>query len=90
MLVLQLVENSIKFGVYNTKKAGKVVLSIYEEEGNLHVKVVNTGRLEQNKESKLAHKKLKQRLRLLFGDIATYSISEEEGNTKILVKIPIQ
>lgn len=90
MLVLQLIENSIKFGVYNTKKAGKVVLSIYDKEGILHIKVVNTGRLEQNTESKLAHKKLKQRLRLLFGDIATYSISEEEGNTKILVKIPIQ
>lgn len=89
MLVLQLVENSIKYGVFNAKKGGKVVLAIYKKEANLYIKVTNNGKLVKNKESQLTINKIKQRLRLLFGENATYTVILEDDKTTTLVNIPL-
>jgi LytS/YehU family sensor histidine kinase len=90
MIVQLLVENAVKHGISNLKSGGEVHLSTSMEASLLCIKVVNTGKLQITPNStQLGLKNIQQRLRLLYGDRASFSIAEEGNKVVALIKIPM-
>ena len=51
MLLQPLVENSVKHGISNLMKGGKISISIFKEEGKLKFEIADTGKGVEDKES---------------------------------------
>lgn len=90
MLIQLLVENAVKHGISNLKKGGEIHLSIIIQEENLHINVVNSGRIKQNQVNlQLGIENIKKRLNLLYGKQAFFNLQEEKNKVIATVKIPI-
>lgn len=90
MIIQMLVENAIKHGISNLKKGGTVSLLTEIKEGQLLIEVANTGILRNSEDStQLGLKNIKQRLELLYGEEATFSLKEKENQVVAFIKIPI-
>lgn len=90
MTIQLLVENAVKHGISNLKAGGIIKLNISAKESMLLIEVVNTGNLLINNGStQIGLKNIKQRLHLLYGIKATFSLKEEEGEVIAIVKIPL-
>lgn len=90
MIIQLLVENAAKHGISNLKSGGSIKLLTSMEEGNLMIKVANTGTLQIAKGStQLGLQNIKQRIRLLYGDQANFSIEEIQGEVVATIKIPL-
>jgi hypothetical protein len=90
MTIQLLVENAVKHGISNLKSGGEVHLTTAVKDSLLCIHVMNTGKLQISPNStQLGLKNIQQRLRLLYGDRASFSI-KEEGNTVVAhIKIPL-
>lgn len=85
-LMLQtLVENSIKHGVSNLIDGGQVKVEAIVKDKKLHVWIRNSGQyingVKRKKGSGLGIVNTKERLKLLYGERATFRISNEDGET---------
>lgn len=91
LMIQTLVENGIKHGISKLKKGGIVSIETKVIDTKLFIKIRNNGQL--------VHKKLngakgfgientKQRLKLLYGNKATFSIMNEDDNT-VLTEISL-
>jgi len=90
MIIQLLVENAAKHGIANLKEGGTISLVIKKEGQDLIITVANTGKLRIAQDStQLGLKNIKQRLRLLHGQKASFSLEEVEGEVVANIKIPL-
>ncbi len=90
MIIQLLVENGVKHGIANLKEGGKITLDIENIENELSIRVRNTGKLRIAQEStQLGLKNIRQRLGLLYGKKATFSLKEESNEVLADIKIPL-
>ncbi len=90
MIVQLLVENAAKHGISNLKKGGTIAVNTEVQKDQLTIRVSNTGSLRMDKNStQLGLKNIRQRLRLLYGDKATFGLKEENGEVVATIKIPM-
>ena len=90
MIIQLLVENAAKHGISNLKQGGEISLNIHKNQSNLDIEVKNTGQLKIDKNStQLGIKNIKQRLKLLYGDKGSFSLSEVENEVVATIKIPL-
>lgn len=89
-MVLQLlVENAIKHGIASLPKGGCVTLNIQNKEDSLEILVSNDGYFNnQNSESGLGLKNIKDRLAILYGGEASFDIGNEDGKVVARLIIP--
>ncbi|WP_350291000.1 histidine kinase [uncultured Croceitalea sp.] len=89
MIIQLLVENAAKHGISKLKHGGKIKLKVSIENNGLQIKVINSGKLEISKGStQLGLKNIKQRLKLLYGEKATFALNEKEGEVIAEINIP--
>ncbi len=90
MILQLLVENATKHGISNLKEGGTVALSSKLNGEALYLQVRNTGRLSiTNGSTQLGLKNIRQRLKLLYGDTASFHLKEENNEVVAALKIPI-
>ena len=90
MIIQMLVENAIKHGISQIKKGGILLLKIKEENTDLHIQVNNTGQLSHQKgTTQLGLKNIQRRLHLIYGETATFSLSEVENEVIAKIVLPI-
>ena len=91
MILQLLVENAAKHGISNLKDGGTILLSSRLNGEALYLQVRNTGRLRIAKDStELGLKNVRQRLKLLYGDKASFQLKERDNEVVADIKIPIQ
>ena len=91
MIVQLLVENAVKHGIANSKEGGNVLVLCRLDDPFLVIEVRNTGTLRLSPGStQLGLKNIRQRLRLLFGDRASFSLKQEGEEVLAQIKIPTQ
>lgn len=89
MIIQLLVENAAKHGISNLKGGGTIALTTKEVDDKLNIIVKNTGRLRiDNKSTQLGLKNIKERLHLLYGSEATFTLEEIEEEVVATIKIP--
>ncbi|MBU2997120.1 histidine kinase [Cellulophaga baltica] len=90
MIIQLLVENAAKHGISNLKNGGTIVLETLFNNNELQVIVTNTGKLSISKNStKLGLKNIRQRLRLVYGPKASFSLEEINEEVVATIKIPM-
>jgi LytS/YehU family sensor histidine kinase len=90
MIIQMLIENAVKHGISQLKEGGVVLLKIKMENADLHIEVNNTGQLSQEKSTtQMGLKNIQGRLRLLYGEIATFELNEIENQVIAKIVIPI-
>ncbi len=91
MMIQMLIENAIKHGISNLKEGGKIVLSTIIKDGELTIKVLNSGTIKQTKNTtQLGIENIKKRLLLLYGEQATFTLNEMHDEVLATIKIPIK
>ncbi|CAM4094287.1 sensor histidine kinase [Zobellia nedashkovskayae] len=91
MIIQLLIENATKHGIANLKEGGTIALKVAKDNENLFINVANTGKLKIAKDStQLGLKNIRQRLRLLYGQKASFSLQEIEGKVVASIKIPLE
>ena len=89
-MIQLLVENATKHGISNLKTGGRIILTIHREGENLLIEVRNTGKLKIAKDStQLGLKNIKQRLKLLYADSASFHLEEISGEVVANITIPM-
>lgn len=90
MVVQLLIENATKHGISNLKQGGRIVLSIKQDGELLVIQVRNTGKLQIGKNTtQLGLKNIRQRLKLLYADKASFSLKEVSSEVVAHIKIPL-
>lgn len=90
MIIQLLVENAAKHGISNMKDGGKIALTTRKNGEHLLIDVKNSGKLKITKNStQLGLKNIQQRLRLLYGEKASFSLQEKDNEVVANVKIPL-
>ncbi len=90
MLIQMLVENAIKHGISNLPNGGKVLLTISKNKNNLIIEVKNSGKLIIHKTStKVGLENIKKRLSLMYGEKASFSLTEKAENVIARIRIPL-
>ncbi|NDV43724.1 sensor histidine kinase [Flagellimonas sediminis] len=88
MVIQLLIENAAKHGIANLKNGGRIVLTIQRMDDGLLIEVRNTGKLNISKDStQLGLQNIKQRLKLLYADKASFTL--EEISDEVMAKIII-
>jgi len=92
MLVQMLVENAIKHGISELPAGGVVRIdTAVAPDGRLNLLVANTGRLGSPAEAGgLGLENVKGRLRLIYGDAASFSLSERDGMVEARLVLPME
>ncbi len=90
MIVQMLVENAAKHGIAKLKEGGEINLSAQIEGNNLVIKVANSGQLNiEEGSTRLGLENIKKRLWLIFGDSATFSLTENGNFVEAKICIPL-
>jgi len=90
MIIQMLVENALKHGIANLKDGGTVGLTTSKIENELQIEVVNSGSIQQQKEStQIGVQNIKKRLELLYGNKATFNLTEKDNQVFATIKIPL-
>ena len=91
MMIQTLVENGIKHGISKITSGGEINISSKVENSLLYIEIRNNGHIEDDalKNSKgFGISNTKHRLNLLFGEAASFSLTNENGE-KVLAKLKI-
>ena len=89
MIVQLLIENAIKHGISKLKEGGFVRLEVFNENEMFIVKVTNSGNLTFDENStKLGLENIRKRLQLLYGDKASFSLSENNNEVTAIIAMP--
>ncbi len=90
MMLQMLVENGIKHGISNLKEGGTIHLEGTIEGDFLELKVINNGSLRSESDStEVGLKNIRQRLQLLYGKRASFSLTESNNLVYAILKIPL-
>lgn len=86
-----LVENAVKHGVALAKQGGKIDVIVQEQDGFVSIRVLNPGKLEQDKKvAGIGIQNLKERLDLSYQRCASFSLYEIDKKVCAEIKIPIR
>lgn len=90
MMLQTLIENSIKHGLEPKTEGGRIDVSAEVARGKLRVRVVDTGAgCAADARDGVGLSNIRERLRLLYGDSATLTLSANEtGGTIAVIEIP--
>jgi hypothetical protein len=89
-LLQTLVENAVKFGVRPRDEGGDIGIEAFVREATLHFRVTNPGRLAAATQSTgVGLKNSRDRLRHLFGDAATLTLTQATGDC-VVAEVTIQ
>ena len=89
MIIQLLVENAIKHGIAPLKEGGTVHLEVGKTATYFFIKVSNTGKLRiTSNTTKLGLENIKKRLKLLYDEQATFSLTENENQVIAEIKMP--
>lgn len=91
MAIQLLVENAIKHGLSISKKGGSIHIDSSISQDYLLIKVTNTGQLgDQKKREGIGLKNLVERLKILFGPFAEFTLENSSAETVTAsLKIPV-
>jgi sensor histidine kinase YesM len=92
MMVQTLCENAVKHGIAKLTKGGSLLLETMEESGIITIRIVNDGTLladSTDTGERLGIKNTRHRLKLIYGDRASFEIRNIPGD-KVLTEITIQ
>ncbi len=90
MIIQLLVENAVKHGISNLKEGGRITLMTKRDEESLLLQVNNSGVLKLSKDStRLGINNIQQRLKLLYGAKASFTLEELNGEVVAQIKIPL-
>ena len=90
MIIQLLVENAAKHGISKLKSGGTITLKTEKDNENLVIRVINTGKLMIAENStQLGLKNIRQRLRLLYGNRASFSLKEKDEEVIATIYIPL-
>ncbi|MEM8763061.1 MAG: histidine kinase [Bacteroidota bacterium] len=90
MVIQLLIENAVKHGISNLKAGGKIVLQLSRNDAILTIEVRNTGQLRMAKNTtQLGLKNIKQRLKLLYAEKASFELDEVSDEVVANIKIPL-
>ncbi len=91
MVIQLLVENAIKHGISLLPKGGYINIDIKERSEIIIIEVENSGQLKENKTPGIGLKNLRDRLRISFGDAASFTlVNKDETCVLATVKIPVK
>jgi signal transduction histidine kinase len=86
-----LVENAVKHGVALAKQGGKIDVIVHEQDGFVSIRVLNPGKLKQDKKvAGIGIQNLKERLDLSYQHCASFSLYEIDQKVCAEIKIPIR
>ncbi len=90
LMIQTLVENGIKHGTSKLPKGGVIKISSKVENDNLIITIYNSGVYDENKptETGFGIVNTVQRLQLLYGDKASFSIQNQDNKVKTELIIP--
>ncbi len=93
MMVQLLVENAIKHGVSKSKTGASLHLAVCCKAYTIEVIVENDGRLDDDdhvgaESSKMGLNNISQRLALIYGDKASFALSERDGMVRAVLTLP--
>jgi sensor histidine kinase YesM len=92
MMLQTLVENGIKHGISKLKEGGKLSVRTKVDLGRMIIEIRNTGQFYDNRVNGTGQglRNTRQRLELIYGDMAKLIIENENENTVLTtVKIPL-
>lgn len=93
-MVLQiLIENAIKHGISQLPDGGKLVLEVYAVSGKLHCILTNNGKLQNESGQKgfgVGLSNIRERLQLLYGDDASFNLSEKNQVVFATLILPLE
>jgi len=90
MVVQMLVENAVKHGIGKIKEGGEVRLHIDRTDEELAIRVENSGNLLLSEDStRLGLENIKQRLSLLYGNKASFTLTENSNFVEAKILIPL-
>jgi two-component system, LytTR family, sensor kinase len=86
-IILTLAENAIKHGV--AKQSGECTLNVNARliSAGLYLEMINPGTIEMKKQTGLGLQNIKRRLHHLFGERASFLLSESSGKVSAQMKI---
>lgn len=91
MLIQMLVENSIKHGISQIPEGGKITVRVAQDEEYLSIEVANTGSLNRRNTAEsqnIGLKNIQERLTLLYGKNAKFTLYESDGKVFANINIP--
>jgi two-component sensor histidine kinase len=91
MLVQTLVENAVKHGIADLPRGGVVRLEASVREGRVEIVVTNDGRFKPSDDgSGYGLRNARERLRLLYGDLASLTVREDGDRTTAALSLPLE
>ncbi len=90
MILQMLVENGIKHGVSTLVDGGEIAVSARTRNGNLELRVENSGRLGAADGKGVGLHNARERLRLLYGDAAALRLEQEASSVVATVHLPLE
>jgi len=91
MLVQTLMENAVKHGIAPLPRGGLVRLEARVTDGRVEIVVTNPGRLEPAAgDSGSGLRNARERLRLLYGDLASLTLRDDGRQTTAAVTLPLE
>lgn len=91
LCIQTLVENAVKHGIALEKQGGKIEVIIHEQHGLVSIRVLNPGKLQQNKTvAGIGVRNLKERLELSYQHLASFNLYEMDQKVCAEIKIPIR
>ncbi|PCJ25536.1 MAG: histidine kinase [Flavobacteriales bacterium] len=90
LMIQTLVENGIKHGTSRLPEGGTIEINSFIEQEKLVIVIYNSGVYDKNKKSETGFGLVNtiQRLKLMYGDQASFEIINEDGRVKTKVIIP--
>ena len=90
MVIQLLVENAVKHGIANIKHGGEIKLLIKNTADTLLIEVSNSGKLIINENStQLGLQNIKERIALLYGNEASFSLEESHDTVIARIHLPM-
>jgi two-component system LytT family sensor kinase len=90
MLLPTLVENAVKHGIAATSSGGEISIRAVRDGPALHIEVANSGGLGEPRPEAVGLANLRERLRLLYGDRAGFTLRAEAPNRVVArVTVPL-
>lgn len=91
LCIQTLVENAVKHGIALEKHGGRIDVVIGEQNGELTIRVLNSGKLGEHKTVEgIGLRNLKERLDLSYQQLASFRLYELEQKVCAEIKIPIR
>ncbi len=93
MMIQTLVENGIKHGISKIPEGGTIDISGRIVDSYLNIKIINSGYFDNelmNKSNGYGISNTRQRLNIIYGEQATFSIMNKENFVEVIINIPIR